>query len=114
MVGSGEYETVKLLQIAIEGEVSLYENVYIGVTNPATTGGFSMNYSSVTYYISRRGSNKAINLRIGTTYSRRFRKIAKEFFKDCNDLIEKINTKSYFKRYGIASVVEYYNKNCTN
>ena len=111
-VSDGDYTYTILLQITIDGKMSLYEDVYEGFTNPAMTGGLSMNNSTTTYYISKQGSNEAVNLRVGTTYSKRFRKIAQVFFEDCPDLLEKINSKSYFKRYGIKEVINFYNAEC--
>ena len=105
-------ERFKLLKIAKAGTVSLYEQVMSGRTNPHVTGGFSTSYSSVKYYISKIGSNRATDLREGNTYSKRFREIAEKYFGDCSDLMDKIKTRKFFKRYGIHAIVNYYNKEC--
>ncbi len=110
--GSKNY---KLLELFKTGKVNLYIKNISGRTNPAVTGGFGMgmSYSSINYYISKKNSDLVLDLRQGNTYSKRFRKkIATEFFNDCSDLMDKINTREYFNRYGIESVVDYYNKNC--
>ncbi len=114
--GSGGVGSVKLLEIIITGKINLYQDFSSGMTyvpNMSGSGyGFS-NYSKTTYYISKTGSDTVTNLRIGNTYSNRFKKIAENYFKSCPELLEKINNK-YFKRYGIGSVIKYYNQNCGN
>ncbi|OBX25571.1 hypothetical protein A9996_08995 [Gelidibacter algens] len=98
-----------------EGKVNLYQDFVSStmyVPNMAAGGGYGFAGSSSTlYYISRGGSDTVINLRACNTYSNRFKKMANDYFKDCNDLIDKINSK-YFDRYGIQSVVNYYNEDC--
>jgi hypothetical protein len=112
---SGGLGSIKLIEIIKTGKVTLYQDYASGVTyGPNMSGGYGFSsYSKTTYYISKSGSDVVTNLRIGNTYSKRFKKIAKRYFNDCPDLLEKINSK-FFKRYGINAVVEYYNKKCTN
>lgn len=112
---SGGVGSIKLIEIIKTGKVTLYQDYASGVTygsNMSGSYGFT-SYSKTTYYISKNGSDVVTNLRIGNTYSKRFKKIAKRYFSDCPDLLEKINSK-FFKRYGIHAVVEYYNKSCTS
>ncbi len=115
--GSGISGNVKLLEIILTGNVNLYRDVSSGTTTYIANGagtGFGISSSSkITYYISNTGSDIATDLRIGNTYSNRFKTIAIKYFKSCPDLLEKINSK-YFKRNGIGSVVKYYNENCGN
>lgn len=121
--------SIKLIEILKSGKVNLYQDYASGMLyGPNMTGGYGSNitdgyvsnmtgdfgftsYSKTTYYISVNGSDAVTDLRIGNTYSKRFKEIAKKYFKDCPDLLEKINSK-FFKRYGIHSVVEYYNEKC--
>jgi hypothetical protein len=113
VAGAVGYEDFKLFKIVKTGKITLYEEVFNGRTNPGTMGGLNMSYSSVNYYISKVGSNRVTNLREGNTYSKRFRKkIALKYFSDCSDLMDKINTREFFNRYGIESVVDYYNEKC--
>ncbi len=111
--GSGGVGSIKLIEFLKVGKVNLYQDYASGMTyGPNMTGGYGFtSYSKTTYYISESGSDTVTNLRIGNTYSKRFKKIAKKYFNNCPDLLEKINNK-YFKRYGIESVIEYYNINC--
>ncbi|MDH3323469.1 MAG: hypothetical protein OEM04_10795 [Flavobacteriaceae bacterium] len=114
---SGISGDIKLLEIILTGNVNLYRDVTIGTSTYMSNGfggGFGVTGSSkTTYYISNTGSDIATDLRMGNTYSKRFKKIAIKYFKSCPDLLEKINNK-YFKRNGIGSVVKYYNENCGN
>lgn len=111
--GMGSTDGVKLLNKIVAGRINLYEDYKSGVSySPTMNGsyGFS-NYSKTIYYISKNGDDTVIDLRIGNTYSERFKEIAQNSFSDCPDLLNKISTK-YFKRYGIIEVVNYYNKSC--
>ncbi|WP_299097886.1 hypothetical protein [uncultured Winogradskyella sp.] len=103
----------KLLEIYKAGKVNLYIKNTTTNTNAIATGGFGMTYTTTSYYISKKDNDTIIDLRQGNTYSNRFRKkIAPKFFNDCTDLIDKINTRDFFNRYGIGSVVDYYNEKC--
>jgi len=109
------YKHYKLLEVYKTGKVNLYIKELNTSTNPSVTGGFGMgmSYSSIKYYISKKNNDTIVDLRQGNVYSKRFRKkIAPNFFNDCSDLIEKINTRDFFNRYGINSVVDYYNEKC--
>lgn len=111
--GMGSTDGVKLLNKIVAGRINLYEDYKSGVSySPTMNGsyGFS-NYSKTIYYISKNGDDTVIDLRIGNTFSERFKEIAQNSFSDCPDLLNKIGTK-YFKRYGIIEVVNYYNKSC--
>jgi hypothetical protein len=111
--GMGSTDSVKLLEKIVDGKFNLYEDYISGISySPTFSGnyGFS-NYSKTTYYICKNGDDTVIDLRIGNTYSERFKEIAQKSFSDCPDLLNKIDTK-YFKRYGIREVVNYYNKSC--
>jgi hypothetical protein len=91
-----------------ESELQLFTDYYTGSYN---MNGFQGTTSKTTYFICKNNSSVVTYLGIGNVYSKAFKKEAKRYFKSCPDLLEKINNK-YFKRYGIVSVVEYYNLNC--
>ena len=107
---------IKLLEVEKFGKVKLYKYTGTYRVNSFATdgiGGFGgMRYSKTKYYISKNNSIRVRDLRIGNTYSRRFRRIAKRYFSDCTDLMKKIKSREYFDRYDIFSVVDYYNDNC--
>lgn len=106
---------IKLLEILYFGKINIFKDVVGGVAYAPTPidGGFGFTPSSYSfYYISKNGNNISVtSLGYATTYSKEFRKKAKEFFNSCPDLLEKINNK-YFNRYGIEAVVKYYIENC--
>jgi hypothetical protein len=66
------------LEIIKIGKLNLYQDYASGISySPNMTGGgygFT-NYSKTTYYISERETDTVTNLRIGNTYSKRFKKI---------------------------------------
>ncbi len=67
------------------------------------------------YYISRKGQDFADRVRVGIKF-KKFKKISDLYFRDCPDLISKIESK-YFKREdheGVEDLVIYYNENCVN
>ena len=107
------FGSIKLLEIIIVGKSNLYQDYSSGMTyGPNMTGGYGFSsHSKTTYYISKNGEDIAINLKIGNTYSKRFKKIAQKIFSDCPELLNMINTK-HFNRYGIKSVVNHYNEEC--
>lgn len=111
--GSGGVSSVKLISPILIGKANLYQDYSTGSTyGQKMSGGYGFsNYSKTTYYISKNGEDTVINLRIGNTYSNRFKEIAEKLFSDCPDILIKIKTQ-HFNRYGIKSVVEYYNEEC--
>lgn len=117
--GTGGSGSIKLLESILVGNINLYQDYsskirYYDYSPDYLGGGYNYSMPSKTiYYITKNGNDKTTNLKIGNTYSKRFKKIAKEYFASCPDLLEKINNK-YFKRYGIESIVKYYNENCQN
>jgi hypothetical protein len=105
------------LEVIKSGRVNLYKETFSNVANQLN-GGFGTSYTftstKVTYYLSTDtdGKNIAFSLRRGNTYSKRFKNITNKYFKDCEDLVDKIKTRSYFGRYEIESIVDYYNETC--
>jgi hypothetical protein len=112
--GSAGFDSVKLLEVILVGEVILYQDYTDGMAfSPNMMGGGSgfTSYSKTTYYIAKKGSDIVTNLKLANTYSKKFIKLTKKYFGDCNELMSKIKAKD-FKRYGIEAVVKYYNNNC--
>lgn len=110
-----------LLEPIKEGKVTLYKIVNQGY-NPSVytgngygSGGWSNgNYYSISsYYVSKDNGNIVIHLgEKGTIFTKNFKKAASEYFNDCSELVEKIQSKEFRKR-DIVEIVEYYNGNCT-
>ena len=87
-------------------------NLFVDISSGSyNMNGFRGNTTKTTYFIGKNNNTGVTHLGIGNTYSKKFKKIAKDYFKSCPDLLEKINNK-YFKRYGIRSIMEYYEQNC--
>jgi len=101
---------IKLLGVVSIGKVNLYQES-IASRLPMNSGFGNTTYTTLKYYLSKGDSDETIPLREGNTYSKKFKRIANEYFSDCPELINKIRLKK-FKRYGIESVVGFYNNNC--
>ncbi|MDX6748121.1 hypothetical protein SHK09_15090 [Polaribacter sp. PL03] len=87
-------------------------NLFVDISSGSyNMNGFQGNTTKTTYFIGENNNTGVTHLGIGNTYSKKFKKIAKDYFKSCPDLLEKINNK-YFRRYGIRSIMEYYDQNC--
>ena len=91
-----------------EDKLNLFVDISSGSYN---MNGFKGNTTKTTYFIGKNNSTGVSHIGIGNTYSKKFKKIAQKYFKSCPDLIKKIKNKD-FKRYGIRSVMEYYDINC--
>lgn len=103
----------KLLEVYKVGKVNLYIKNSSSRINPSSTSGFNMSNSSTNYYMSKKDNDTIVDLILGNTYSKRFRKkIAPKYFNDCSDLMTKINNRAFFDRFEIESIVDYYNLNC--
>ena len=119
---------IKLLEVFTEGNVILYfkkktttdafagqnfaNEMSQGVNNSVSNNVLKdVKYTNFDYYLGVPGQDLVTDLRNGNTYSKRFKTIAKNYFSDCSDLMNKIKSK-YFKRYEIRSIVNYYNNDC--
>jgi len=103
-------EKYKLLEVLIEGEVSLYAQVK---TNWRLFLEYSNNYynhNNFTFYLVKKrhnnqNSNKIISLG--------WKKKMMEYFSDCSELVRKIQSNE-FKRDDLQEIVIYYNDFCTD
>ncbi len=114
IAGTSGIGSVMLLEIAKKGAINLYIKTSFTDSNPGMNSGtVNMTYSSVKYFMGKKGDDLVANLGNGSTYSKKFRKqIAPKYFKDCPDLLDKINTKEFFGRHDIEAVIRYYNEKC--
>ena len=96
-VSNGYYKKIKLLQLYKKGKITLYRELkgFADDTNRAL-------------YIFYVGKN---NNDIVTSLDVKFKKTAINFFKDCPELVQKINNKKYLKK-NVVEVIEFYNMNC--
>lgn len=117
-----------LLEIVTIGKISLFSK---DVTHTSSTpgfgsfsvngsgsasyspsmGGFSNSYSSIIYYLSKDNSDEIFYYMDKNILGGKFKKTASKYFKDCPELVKKIQSKE-FKRGDIVEIVEYYNENC--
>lgn len=68
---------------------------------------------TVTYfYVCRQSDAEAFRITSFGNISKNFKKTASEYFKDCPELVKKIEDKT-FKKDDIEEVVRFYNAHCT-
>ena len=104
--------SVALLEVIEKGHVSLYINTSEGWVFPVnfdnqTFGRSPYKEKNTTFYVKKSTEKSA------TLLSVRFRKRAKEYFKDCEGIIENIDSKK-FNKYNIPKMVYYYNDFCVD
>lgn len=63
------------------------------------------------YYVLRSGEKIATPIYLKQIISNNFKKTALEYFKDCENVTDKIKKKEFWKK-NIPEMVEYYNNNC--
>lgn len=119
-----------LLKILEKGSLSLYSIEQTGtITSPglsgydvnmngknvhvASTKGMSTYFSSKSYYISKGNSTEVFSINNTNILGGKFIKSASKYFKDCPELVKKIESKE-FRRNDIIGIVQYYNQNCGN
>jgi hypothetical protein len=91
----------KLLEIIIEGKVSLFK-YYISVDNMVHTS----------YYLKKETDKLPLfYYGEGYLYKQKFIPFVSTYFSDCVNLVEKVKAKE-FKHKEFKEVVEYYNKEC--
>ncbi|WP_233194453.1 hypothetical protein [Aquimarina sp. I32.4] len=101
-----------LLRILVDGGLLFYEfdeNIYLNSYSS------SIHMHTKEYYISKKDQDFVDRIRVGIKF-KKFEKISNVYFKDCSDLISKIESK-YFERddhKGVKDLVIYYNENCSN
>jgi len=110
----------KCMTLITEGKIDLYR-VSVSVTHApmgfggggmGRMGGMTMGYSMDNYYVSKDDSDVVTKLTIvGTFFGKNFKKAASEYFSDCQDLVDRIQNKTYRKR-DIEEIVRFYNTKC--
>lgn len=109
-----------ILQPLRQGKVNLYEEITVAYR----TGGFMNNgfgntaYSGVGYayninnfYVKKENETEAFHLGSNQLFSKNFKLAASTYFKDCPELVKKIESKEFKKKH-IKEIVEFYNKQC--
>jgi hypothetical protein len=114
-------KNARIFEELYKGKVSLLRIIYKTNTNTgvgfptgdATNIGFGTGNISHNYYVQRKNENEVTSLGTIGLFTKKFRKITSEYFKDCESLIEKIKSKEYTQR-DIRVIVEYYNNDCNS
>ena len=102
----GNKEIMRLLQVLIDGKMKLY-GTSTSFTNYNGTG-----YSSSTYFLKRNDEIKPVFfVAFGYIVKQNFREFIKEYFKDCEAIISKVERKE-LKEKNYTEIVEYYNSTC--
>ncbi|MGX1929009.1 hypothetical protein [Flagellimonas sp. 2504JD4-2] len=100
----------KLARPVLNGDVCLFMTGGLSLNHNFGPNGFTPTASNTTrYYLKRSEEKRAIDIGRPSTYSRKFKDLARTYFSDCPDLLDKINTK-YFSRFDIEAIVKYYNQ----
>ena len=112
-----QYRTIKgrkkpsLLEILGSGKVTLYRDSFTTNTNNKNFSN-SFNTNKYTYYYVSKSDEKEItDLDYKKFSPKHFIKAAKLYFKDCPQLIDKLEKKELGRRDFVA-IVDYYNEDC--
>lgn len=105
----GNKEKMRLLQVLVDGKVKLY-----GTSTSFTyNNGIGVSgHSSSTYFLKRNDEIKPVfYIAFGYIVKQNFKDFIKEYFKDCEALISKVENRE-FKEKHYTEIIEYYNTNC--
>ncbi|MFA5297478.1 MAG: hypothetical protein WC389_04645 [Lutibacter sp.] len=113
-------EKYKVLEEVETGNVNLYKLSkqvyspgYMGsngnIGSVGFSGGYSYNINS--FYVKKNGETEAIHLASNELFSKNFKEEASEYFKDCPQLVLKIQNKELKKR-DLIEIIEFYNHQC--
>ncbi len=112
----------RLVTLVLKGKVNYYIEPYnfgSGFRNDGKSFGMSQNFyydegfNQVRLYV-KRDNEKYVTL-LSTSgqvvFSKNFKKTASGYFKDCLELVSKIES-GYYKKANVTEMVEFYNKEC--
>lgn len=109
-------ENKKVLERVLVGKVYLYQSQNQGYMPYAGApggvgfaGGYS--YSINNFYVSRANEVKATHLGSNELFTKNFKQAASDYFKDCTELVQKIQN-STFKKRDLIAIVQFYNNEC--
>jgi hypothetical protein len=107
-----------VLEQVATGKVNLYQKSTQGY-NPGFanngfggagfTGGYT--YSINNFYVKKKGKAAAFHLGSNQLFTKNFKQAASDFFKDCPELVKKIQNRELKKKH-LREIVEYYNNQC--
>jgi hypothetical protein len=104
------YEVPVILEQVYSGEVDLFKMDF--TRNSNFGNGMTMSSNETEYYVSKKNSNIVTTFNAsGLFIENGFRKKSTEFFKDCPEVVNKINDKIW-KMKDIPEIVRYYDTEC--
>lgn len=112
-------EAPSVLEQVATGKVDLYLKLTQGYNPSYVNNGFGTNgnfmggyiYSINDFYVKKEGETEAFHLGSNQLFTKNFKKAASDFFKDCPELVKKIQDRSLKKR-DLIEIVEFYNNQC--
>ena len=103
-------QTPIILEQVYKGKVYLYKMDF--TRNSSFAGGMSMSSDHSEYYVCKNDEDVVTTFNAsGIFIENGFRKKSKDFFKDCPELVDKIN-KKILKMVNIPEIVLFYNNQC--
>jgi len=118
-IRTNDHKKPKMLILLVEGPVSLYleeRQIYssgygagLGVSGNAGQGVGGTSYSYSRLYLKRNNNQNAIH--IGSVSKKKFKEVITSYFKDCPDLVKKVDAGEYSKKV-LKEIVEFYNNKC--
>lgn len=109
-------KNTQLMKVLIKDHLSLYSftNTIVFNTHSSGKGFGNINIGKIrtttTFYLSKNNNNIVEKFPSKTVF-KSFKKNASTYFKNCIELVEKINKKE-FKKANAIEIVEFYNKKC--
>ena len=105
---------IKALQVEIDGDVMLFSDSfkrYMPGGHAVTGTSANVSGNEVQYYLGKKDQTEVTFLGYSNSYSKKFKKIAEEYFGSCSKLLEKISNRE-FERFDITGIVNFYNNEC--
>jgi len=114
-----DIDTYKVLEEITIGKVNLYSMEFSGYSGPVYMAGpnggswtgMGHSYNIKNLFVSREGEEIVTHLGSNQLFTKNFKKAASTYFKDCPELVKKIQNKKLKKR-DIKDIVEFYNNQC--
>ncbi|TCK64999.1 hypothetical protein DFQ05_2211 [Winogradskyella wandonensis] len=104
-------EHLRMVRLIINDKLILYSRAVNTGTGVNGNGGFTGFGANNQYFVAKNPNQVPVVLL--PNGPKRFRKEAMNYFSDCTDLVEKIESKE-LKREDIIEIVQFYNTKCTN
>jgi hypothetical protein len=100
-----------LVEEEIVGPVSLYISTSSFNSNPMGPGMGMTQHTIVVHYVKRGHNDEVVLLSSDHFADQSLKTVGPKFFKDCPELVKKIEDRDYKKRH-IYDIVRFYNDNC--